>query len=362
MATVLVLWSHHSGYLHGCLQELAKYAVVTALFFEPAETAPFAKDFFGDAIYNIIWINPSDQNVTESIAAGLSHLRPDVCLCSGWHHRFYMHFLSVYLMPDCIKVLCFDWQWTSTFKNYLKAGYGRLFRSRIFDACFVPGERQYQFALRVGFPSSAIYQGLYSASSISLEPIPWGERHNRVVFVGRLVESKGCMELAAAWSQLQDQRKIPVSWSLDVFGIGPLESLFIDLKRCRVHGFRQPDEIAKVLGSSKILCAPSLEEPWGVQIHEATSAGLPVVVTDSCGSAVHLVKSRFNGEIVSSGDVASLMSALCRLIGLDGPVCSALEEYGSCSKLLSSQFSPTIWAHTVMQILASSISVAAIKC
>jgi glycosyltransferase involved in cell wall biosynthesis len=168
--------------------------------------------------------------------------------------------------------------------------------------------------------------------------------------------------LAAAWSQLQSQRIIPVSWSLDVFGVGPLESLFIGMKRCQIHGFRQPDEIAEVLGSSKILCAPSLEEPWGVQIHEATLAGLAVVATDACGSAVHLVKSGFNGEIVSSGDVVGLKSSLCRLIELDGLHPCALEEYGSCSNLLSRQFSPVIWANTVMQILRTSTVDLAITC
>ncbi|MEA5413978.1 glycosyltransferase family 4 protein [Synechococcus sp. BA-132 BA5] len=361
MATILVLWSHHSGYLHGCLQELARYVEVTALFFEPAESAPFAKDFFGDAIYNIIWINPVDLSVTESISANLSLFQPDLCLCSGWHHRFYMHLLSQSLKHRCIRVLCFDWQWAPTFRNYLKAAFGSLFRSRMFDACFVAGERQYQFARRAGFPSSAIYQGLYSASVVSSQSIPWGERRNRVVFVGRLVESKGCRQLAAAWSQLQTQRIIPAAWSLDVFGVGPLESLFIGMQGCQVHGFRQPDEIAEVLASSKILCAPSLEEPWGVQIHEATLAGLAVVATDVCGSAVHLVRSGFNGEIVSRGDAVSLLSALSRLIQLDEPVSSALEEYGSCSKLLSRQFSPVIWANTVMRILSGSAPGAAIK-
>jgi len=353
MPNILVLWSHHSGYLHGCLQELSLYAEVTALFFEPDVTAPFSKDYFGAAIYNIIWIDPSANTVEEDIDARLFSFEPDLCLCSGWHHRFYLRFLSQSLESDCIRVLCFDWQWTPTFRNYMKVVYGSLFRSRIFDICFVAGERQYQFAKRVGFASGDIYQGLYSACANSLRSLPWVERRNRVVFVGRLVESKGCRQLAAAWSQLQAQRMIPASWSLDVFGVGPLESQFIGLKGCMVHGFRQPDEIVEVLGSSKILCAPSLEEPWGVQIHEATLAGLAVVATDACGSAVHLVRPGFNGELVCSGDVNGLSSSLRRLIKLDEPVCGTLESYGACSRLLSTQFSPAIWAVTIIRILAN---------
>jgi glycosyltransferase involved in cell wall biosynthesis len=352
---ILVLWSHHSGYLHGCLQQLACYARVTAIFFEPALDAPYSKRFFAECNYDIIWINENSNQVAQSIAVNLGCFRPDLCLCSGWHHSFYRRYLYSSLKSSCIRVLCFDWQWTPSPRNYLKAAYGIFFRSKLFHACFVPGERQYQFARRVGFQPQSIYQGLYqgllSASCIYSRPVPWAERRNRIVFVGRLVESKGCAQLAAAWSNLQAKGCIDSSWSLDVFGVGPLEPLFLDLENCTVHGFLQPDELAVELVSSKILCAPSLVEPWGVQIHEATLAGLAVVASDACGSAVHLVKTHFNGAIVSSGDVASLSSWLHRLIQLDGPADGSLEKLGACSKMLAAQYSPGIWANTVMQML-----------
>jgi|694.fasta_scaffold00840_48 glycosyltransferase involved in cell wall biosynthesis len=354
MANILVLWSHHSGYLHGCLQELSRHADVIAVFFEPAEEAPFSKDYFSDANYSIVWINRASNKIADLIAAKLVFFRADLCLCSGWHHHFYLHYLSSSLKDECIRVLCFDWQWTPIFRNYLKALYGSLYRSKLFHACFVPGERQFQFAKRVGFRARYIYQGLYSASPNSSQWISWGERRNRIVFIGRLVESKGCAQLAAAWNKLQANNLASSSWSLDIFGVGPLEPLFLQLNNCNLYGFLQPGELAMELASSKILCAPSLVEPWGVQIHEATLAGLAVVASDACGSAVHLVKSGFNGEIVPNGDITSLSSSLDRLTQLDEPVYRALEKYGSCSRLLSGQYSPMIWANTVMNMLACS--------
>lgn len=359
MSNILVLWSHHSGYLHGCLQALSRHANVTAIFFEPAEEAPYSKDFFGDRNYNILWINQASNKVAEFIAGSLDSFRPDLCLCSGWHHHFYLHYLSSFLKTGCIRVLCFDWQWTPSLRNYLKAAYGSLFRAKLFHACFVPGERQFQFAKRAGFQVGSIYQGLLSASSNPSQWIPWAERRDRIAFVGRLVDSKGCAQLAAAWNNLQAKELFSSSWSLDVFGVGPLEPLFLKLNNCNLHGFLQPDELAMELASSKILCAPSLVEPWGVQIHEATLAGLAVVASDACGSAVHLVKSCFNGTIVPKGDVTSLSSSLYRLTQLDEPVYSSLEKYGTSSRLLSGQYSPAIWANIVMQILVDLAAIAA---
>ncbi len=294
--------------------------------------------------------------IADCLSAHLSFFSPDLVLCSGWHHPFYINLLSSKLKDGCIKILCFDWQWAPSFRNYVKAAYGSLFRSRMFDACFVGGERQYQFARRAGFSANAVYEGLFAASISMIEPIPWSERPNRVAFVGRIVESKGCRELAAAWDQLQNQQLIPADWTLDVFGVGPLQSLFKNLRSCHVHGFRQPDEIAEALARSKILCAPSRDEPWGLQIHEATLAGLPVVATHACGSAVHLVRSGFNGDVISAGDANELSSCLSRLIKFDEPGSSTLQEYGVRSKMLSGQFSPVIWASTVLRMLSAPAS------
>lgn len=354
MFNVLVLWSHHSGYLHCCLQELSRHAAVTAVFFETSQIAPFAKSYFDDANYNIVWIDPASLFVFDQLNTCLSSFSFDLCLCSGWHHRMYIRYLSRCLNSKCIRVLCFDWQWSPTLRNHLKAAYGSLFRSQIFDVCFVGGERQYQFARRIGFSSDSIYQGIFSGASQAFYLAPWSERLDRVVFVGRLVESKGCRQLAAAWHILNKRGLIPRSWSLAVFGVGPLDYLFAGLESCDVYGFQQPDVIARVLGQSKILCAPSIKEPWGVQIHEATLAGLAVLATDACGSAVHLVRSGFNGDIVRPGDSSSLSSALRRLIKLDEPVNGTLEGYGSCSKILSKQFSPALWVATLKRILSDA--------
>ncbi|MFN9989266.1 MAG: glycosyltransferase family 4 protein [Cyanobacteriota bacterium] len=352
---VLVLWSHSSGYLHACLQELGKLVDVNGVLVEPGEAAPFSKSQSANCTYQTIWINPSDP---ASIERGLFFARqanPELCLISGWHHPFYMRFLANQLSDSCIKVICFDWQWHFTPRNLLKAAYGCFYRARFFDAAFVGGERQYQFAIRVGFKPERVYQGVFSGDAISIQPKPWAHRLNRVVFVGRLVASKGCADLVAAWSWLHAHALLPDDWMLDVLGVGPYANQFQNLTHCYLHGFVQPTQLVDVMTHGKILCAPSLDEPWGLQIHEAACAGLALLATDACGSAVHLVRPGFNGLILPGGQPKSLALSLKKLIDLDQPHLNKLQAYGARSEWLSRQFSPSLWAATVMEMMADLI-------
>ncbi len=351
MPNVLVLWSHSSGYLHACLQQLGQRANVSTVFFEPSEVAPFSKPHDAHCSYNIIWINPA---APASVGRGLFAARqrnPDLCLVSGWHHRFYMKFVADQLPGSCINVICFDWQWHLTPRNLVKAAYGYFYRARFFDAAFVGGERQYQFAIRVGFKPERVYQGVFSADAASIQAKPWSQRLNRVVFVGRLVQSKGCADLVTAWRWLQAHALLPDDWYLDVLGVGPYAPQFQQLARCKCHGFLQPSQVIDVISVGKILCAPSLEEPWGLQIHEAACAGLAILATDACGSAVHLVRSGFNGLILPSGQPHCLALSLKKLIDFDQPQHNKLQAFGARSEWLSRQFSPSIWAETVLQMI-----------
>jgi glycosyltransferase involved in cell wall biosynthesis len=349
----LVLWSHHSGYLHGCLQQLSRYSRVTAVFFEPALEAPYSKNILSDSDYDIIWISPSDTTSLAEALFRINCLDIDLCLVSSWHHRFYMNSVLKLLQKCSVKVLCHDWQWEPSFRNYAKALYGSVYRSRIFDACFVPGERQYQFAQRAGFPNCAIYQGLYAANPDDISCQPWHQRSDSIAFVGRLVESKGCKVLASSWYELQSKSLLPPTWYLEVFGVGPYVSLFQGLPKCNLHGFVQPQQIGIALSKAKILCAPSLFEPWGLQIHEATIAGLAILATHACGSAVHLVRSMYNGDIVASANALHLATSIHKLVNLDLPQVDLLKVYGTRSRMLSTQYSPEIWAETAMSIFSN---------
>lgn len=64
------------------------------------------------------------------------------------------------------------------------------------------------------------------------------------------------------------------------------------------------------------LLLPSIFEPWGLVIHEATSAGLSVICSNICGASVHLVQDRYNGYNIKRGDAVGLGEAMLRYSNL----------------------------------------------
>jgi glycosyltransferase involved in cell wall biosynthesis len=73
---------------------------------------------------------------------------------------------------------------------------------------------------------------------------------------------------------------------------------------------------------------------------EASSAGLPVVCTEACGSAVELVRSYYNGVTVATDNAGALADGL-RFIHDNA---DRLPEMGRRGRDLAAAYSAQIWA------------------
>jgi len=58
-----------------------------------------------------------------------------------------------------------------------------------------------------------------------------------------------------------------------------------------------------------VMCS-GLGETWGLSVNEAMNFGLPVIVSDTCGSSYDLVKNGVNGMIFETGNTEQLQTAL----------------------------------------------------
>jgi glycosyltransferase involved in cell wall biosynthesis len=119
-----------------------------------------------------------------------------------------------------------------------------------------------------------------------------------ILFVGRLSEEKGVLELVEA------ARDLP----LVVVGDGPL--------RDRVPGalgFVPPAELPGYLDRAAVMVCPSHREGYGVVARQAMAHARPVVAT-AVGGLVEAVVPEETGVLVPPGDVAALRAALERLL------------------------------------------------
>lgn len=135
------------------------------------------------------------------------------------------------------------------------------------------------------------------------------------LFVGRLVRSKGVLDLIEAYRRLSVGLRSQVS--LVLAGDGPLrgelEALARDIDPGVVlfAGFIQRDELAKYYGLAECLVMPTHTDPWGLVVNEAMACGLPIICTNVAGCAADLVHE--NGLLVPPADIGKLADAMTAL-------------------------------------------------
>src|SRR3989344_3334353 len=136
-----------------------------------------------------------------------------------------------------------------------------------------------------------------------------------ILFVGRLVEEKGILDLINAIKYLKDIR-------LQIVGEGPLKFRIIKLSKeynIDMKFINSVDyfDMPKIYNSCSIFCLPSKpnkiwEEQFGYSLIEAMACGKPVVSTLS-GSIPEVIDKK-TGILVKPGSVEELRDALIKLI------------------------------------------------
>jgi glycosyltransferase involved in cell wall biosynthesis len=176
-------------------------------------------------------------------------------------------------------------------------------------------------ALEAGFPSQKLlvhYIGIdRDLFSPSASPgVPQG-----VLFVGRLVEKKGCEYLLRAMQLVQQAHP---QCELTVIGDGPLrlslETLAKELNiRCQFCGVQPASVIREALQKAQIFCVPSVtasngdSEGLGIVFAEAQAMGVPVVSTTH-GGIPEVVEDRLTGLLAPERDYQALADALSLLL------------------------------------------------
>jgi glycosyltransferase involved in cell wall biosynthesis len=337
---VAILWQGLSGYSHAAFTALsAQGADVLVFHAVQGAHAPFDPHAITHGLRTHAW---EGQPAAEDVEAALSAFEPHVLLVSSWHIPAYRR-AARRRKGQMLRVLCMDNQWWATPKQILGVGSSPFLVRPAYDAAFVPGERSADFARRLGFPDERIIRGIYSCDHPRFDAVAGGRGDAApdpaFAFVGRLVVEKGIDVLADGYRRYR--QLVPEPWPLLVGGVGPESERLAGIPGVDMLGFVQPDDLPDLLARAGCLVLPSRFEPWGVVVHEATAAGLPVVCTSVCGAASRLVLDGYNGAVVSPGDAEALARALVRSSAVDDAARRAMSR---ASRSLARQFTPQRWA------------------
>jgi glycosyltransferase involved in cell wall biosynthesis len=183
-----------------------------------------------------------------------------------------------------------------------------------------------QRAIEFGIPPEKVlvrYIGI-DTSRFSPGPVPVARRDPRVLFVGRLVEKKGCRYLIEAMAEVQ--KAVPFA-QLVVIGDGPLRADLEQLAQNRgvstdFRGAVPNSEVKSELDNARVFCLPSVTAENGdaeglpISILEAQASGVPVI-TSARGGVGEAVKDGLTGLTFPEHDTTALASGLTKILTSD---------------------------------------------
>ena len=141
-----------------------------------------------------------------------------------------------------------------------------------------------------------------------------GIARNAVVFVfsAKLVERKDPMTLLRAFDAMKHRARAATLFLGDGVLREPMEAFVRERGLDGVHfaGFINQTDLPKYYGVADVFVLPSTYEPRGAVINEAMACGLPVIVTDRCGSLGDIVLDGDNAFVYPAGDAAALARAM----------------------------------------------------
>lgn len=176
-------------------------------------------------------------------------------------------------------------------------------------------------AIDAGYPPGKLLVHYIGIDRSLFFPPPDAMDTDSVLFVGRLVEMKGCEYLLRAMQAVQASRP---STELTIVGDGPLrpelERLAKELRvRCKFMGVQSTAIIRQLLQKSRLLSLPSVTtadghvEGLGIVLLEAQGMGVPVVSTLHAGIP-EAVADGVTGTLVPERDSEKLAAAILRLL------------------------------------------------
>jgi glycosyltransferase involved in cell wall biosynthesis len=269
--------------------------------------------------------------------------RPDVIVLNGWFVPAFTALAYEPALAGARKIMAIDRPRESWWKDRVnKARHGALLRRC--DLLFVTGERCFQFARFLGVEEARIRRGTYGVDVAAFAPL--GERRaaraggwpRSFLYMGRYDPEKGLDVLAGAYRLYRSRVSDP--WPLVCCGRGVHAPRLVGQPGVEDRGFVQPSQQPALLAEQGVFVMASRFDPWPLVIVEACAAGLPVVCSNACGSAVEVVRPYHNGIQVATGDADALAAGMAWMHANHG----RLGEMGRRSVEMAAPYSAQAWA------------------
>ena len=251
---------------------------------------------------------PTQTAVSERLYHSLSRFQPDVVAVPGW---FEWASLAAILWAHKHSVPVIMMSETNQHDErrifYKERAKGRVIR--MCSAALVGGMSHASYLKELGMDPSRIADGYDVVDNDHFElgaraaridsskrRAELGLPENYFLASSRLIPRKNLLRLIQAWDHYRGQLGNSHPWSLLIIGYGTEEqNIRAAIEESglgswvKLLGFQAYDKLPEIYGLAGAFIHPALSEPWGLVVNEAMAAGLPCLVSRTCGCAPDLV-------------------------------------------------------------------------
>jgi len=171
--------------------------------------------------------------------------------------------------------------------------------------------------LRWGIRADKISNLFYSIDTLKIKKDVFSQKQQNYkksfCYVGSLSKLKGIDILLKAFSLLNFSEP----WNLVLIGPDKRNGYFQRLaskykinKKVSFIGQVTVNKVGSYLADSDVFILPTRFDGWGVVLNEASSLSKPIISTDQCGAAFHLIKNKVNGFRIKAGNVKQLQKSM----------------------------------------------------
>lgn len=271
-----------------------------------------------------------------------------IVFISGWGNSK-LRFVSKYFSEINVDLVLLSDQ---SKKNNFRQIIGKLLLKKYlirFRSIIVPGKSGYELLKYYGVSDDQIKIGLYSSDNLLFNRA-WEIRNSfdelpkSFLFDGQIIKRKGIKFLIKEYLEYKRISQNP--WDLIIVGRGKLQNILP--KEVKYLGYTPFDELVNVYSKAWCFVLPSFEDHWPLVIHQATCAGLPLLLSPFCYNHFEFFRENENGFFVNPHIKGSLTQAMLKIENLNE---EKLKEMGKLSFELSKSYSIEKWVELFKDLI-----------
>ena len=172
-------------------------------------------------------------------------------------------------------------------------------------------------------PFSSLYNADILKETITLEEKKQKKKelglkeNTTILAIGQFIKRKGFDLILEAWKNFDKE------YQLVIIGGGDEKNKYETIisennfKNVRIVDYLPKDEVKQYYWAADVFVMPTREDVWGLVINEAMAAGLPIVSTNRCNSALELVEEGRNGYIVPVDNSNAMSDAIHKIVKMN---------------------------------------------